>query len=134
MYNFSLCLINQHTTNTYRGMEIHLLSTTLDGGTLSTSCPSPFTLWERVLGTHLVGCWKVPGLVWMLRSAARFSCSCLELNHSCWVIYPATKLLFWLSSPGSHIEPLWGLSYCGNGEGGLVMPNAESQKSLSMLQ
>jgi hypothetical protein len=66
MYIFFLCLIKQHTTKTYRGMEIQLLSTALDGGTLSISCPSPFTLGERALDTHLVGCWKVPGLIWIL--------------------------------------------------------------------
>jgi hypothetical protein len=43
-----------------------LLTSPLDGGEWSASCPSHFTLMERAPCTHWTGGWVGPKLIWML--------------------------------------------------------------------
>jgi hypothetical protein len=42
---------------------MHSLTSALDGGEWSASCPGPFTSKERAPGTHWVGCWVGPRAV-----------------------------------------------------------------------
>jgi hypothetical protein len=47
----------------WRYSSIHSLTSALDGGEWTTSCPGQFTARERVPGTHWIGGWVGPGAV-----------------------------------------------------------------------
>jgi hypothetical protein len=54
----TLCLTKHHSMKTYWGVEVYLhalLTSALDGGEWSASCPGRFTPRERVPGTHWIG-------------------------------------------------------------------------------
>jgi hypothetical protein len=44
----------------WRYSPTHSLTSVLDGGEWSASCPGRFTLWERAFGIHWIGGWVGP--------------------------------------------------------------------------
>jgi hypothetical protein len=58
-----VCLSKHHDVKTYWGVEVLLhasLTSALDEGELSDSCPGRFTPRERIPGTHWIRDWVVP--------------------------------------------------------------------------
>jgi hypothetical protein len=58
----SLCLTKHHAMKTYWGVEVqlHALTSALDGGEWLASRPGRFTPRERAPGTHWIGGWVGP--------------------------------------------------------------------------
>jgi hypothetical protein len=62
----SLCLTKRHTIKMYwgsGGVVPQFLTSVLDGGEWSASCPGHFTPRERAPGTHSIGGWVGPKAV-----------------------------------------------------------------------